>query len=72
MEEGFLYLDSSALVKLVLPEPETDALLQLLADWGERVSSSLAAVEVQRARGAHPTTNWYTEEPNVWSRAYTS
>ncbi len=49
MEEGFLYLDSSALVKLVLPEPETDALLRLLADWEERVSSALAAVEVQRA-----------------------
>ncbi len=49
MEEDFLYLDSSALVKLVLPEPETDALLELLADWQERVSSALAAVEVSRA-----------------------
>jgi predicted nucleic acid-binding protein len=49
MAEGFLYLDSSALVKLVLPEPETDALLRLLADWEDRVSSALATVEVSRA-----------------------
>jgi len=47
--EGFLYLDSSALVKLVLPEPETDALLNLLGEWDERASSALAAVEVIRA-----------------------
>lgn len=46
---GFLYLDSSALVKLVLPEAESDALLRLLADWEERVTSALAVVEVQRA-----------------------
>ena len=49
MAAGFLYLDSSALVKLVLPEPETDALLDLLGDWEDRVSSALAAVEVIRA-----------------------
>ncbi len=49
MPEGFLYLDSSALVKLVLPEAETDALLALLAEWEEHVSSALAAVEVPRA-----------------------
>ena len=44
-----LYLDSSALVKLVSPEPETPALLRLLHDWPERVSSVLARVEVLRA-----------------------
>lgn len=49
MSEGLLYLDSSALVKLVLPEPETEALLELLKLWPERVSSSLARVEVLRA-----------------------
>ncbi len=49
MAEGFLYLDSSALVKLVVPETETNALLDLLADWEDRVSSALAAVEVPRA-----------------------
>ena len=43
---GLLYLDSSALVKLVLAEPETEALLGLLAAWPERISSALARVEV--------------------------
>lgn len=44
-----LYLDSSALVKLVNPEPESRALTELLADWPERISSALARVEVLRA-----------------------
>jgi predicted nucleic acid-binding protein len=46
---GLLYLDSSALVKLVLPEDETVALREALFDWPERVSSELAGVEVLRA-----------------------
>ena len=49
MNEKLLYLDSSALVKLVLPEPETQALLGLIQRWPERISSSLARVEVLRA-----------------------
>jgi len=49
MPAGYLYLDSSALVKLVLPEPESAALLSLLADWEMHVSSAVAAVEVPRA-----------------------
>ncbi len=49
MSEKLLYLDSSAIVKFVLPEPGTDALLALLADWHERISSVLARVEVSRA-----------------------
>ena len=44
-----LYLDSSAIVKLVAPEPETDALIDFLATDPERVSSALALVEVSRA-----------------------
>jgi predicted nucleic acid-binding protein len=44
-----LYLDSSAIVKLVVREPETEALIALLADWPERVSSALSRVEVMRA-----------------------
>lgn len=44
-----LYLDSSALVKLVSPAPESRALTELLADWPERISSALARVEVLRA-----------------------
>jgi uncharacterized protein len=46
---GLLYLDSSALVKLVLSEPETGTLLELLSAWPERVSSALSRVEVLRA-----------------------
>jgi predicted nucleic acid-binding protein len=48
VNEGLLYLDSSALVKLVLPEPETGALFELIRLWPERISSSLARVEVLR------------------------
>ena len=44
-----LYLDSSALVKLVVAEPETPVLLEFLAGWPYRVSSVLARVEVARA-----------------------
>jgi hypothetical protein len=44
-----LYLDSSALVKLVLPEAESVALLESLKAWPARVSSELARVEVMRA-----------------------
>ena len=43
------YVDSSAIVKLVAPEPETDALIALLGTDPERVSSALAFVEVRRA-----------------------
>ena len=44
-----LYLDSSALVKLVTREPESAALLSLLEPRPEVVSSVLARVEVLRA-----------------------
>lgn len=43
------YLDSSALVKLVVPEPESERLLAHLAPGGEAVSSMLSVVEVSRA-----------------------
>lgn len=43
---GVLYLDASALVKLVLREPESEALTKLLSDWPRRASSSVARVEV--------------------------
>lgn len=46
---SLLYLDSSALVKLVAREPETPALLSLLEPRPEVVSSALARVEVLRA-----------------------
>jgi uncharacterized protein len=44
-----VYLDSSAIVKLVMPEPETHALMEALQHWPDRVSSTAARVEVHRA-----------------------
>jgi hypothetical protein len=44
-----VYLDSSAVVKLVVPEAETDALMAALEGWPDRVASALAATEVHRA-----------------------
>lgn len=44
-----LYLDSSALVKLVLVEPESAALTDELELWAQHVSSIIAEVEVHRA-----------------------
>ena len=49
MRGELLYLDSSALVKLVLPEPESAALVESLASWPACVTSELARVEVVRA-----------------------
>jgi predicted nucleic acid-binding protein len=43
------YVDSSALVKLIVREPETDALRRYLASAGSLTSSVLASVEVARA-----------------------
>lgn len=44
-----VYLDTSALVKLVVPEPESEALEQELHRWTDGASSSLAWVELPRA-----------------------
>ena len=49
MNKGLLYLDSSALVKLIVREAETAALIAFAGGWPERVSSQLARVEVPRA-----------------------
>ena len=49
MAQGLLYLDSSAIVKLVMPEIESRALRHMLRAWPDRVSSVIAAVEVERA-----------------------
>ena len=43
-----IYLDSTALVKLVLPEPESAALFQFLEAHPERVTSAVARIEVMR------------------------
>jgi predicted nucleic acid-binding protein len=43
------YLDSSALVKLVVDEPESDALRDELTGWIAQASSDIARVELRRA-----------------------
>lgn len=60
-----VYLDSSAILKLVVPEPESSALGRYLATEPERVSSALARVEVVRAarrRSAAPETRRRADE----------
>ena len=49
LSAGVLYLDSSAILKLVIDEPESSALLSLLESFPDRASSALARVEVHRA-----------------------
>jgi uncharacterized protein len=50
---GVVYLDSSAIVKLVVREPETNALLRFLSPGHLQVTSALARVEVVRAVRRH-------------------
>lgn len=58
------YLDSCAIVKLVVPELESQALRRYLAVRYDRVASGLVRVEVFRAlRRAHAS------EPATWHRA---
>jgi uncharacterized protein len=45
---SLVYLDASALVKLVVVEPESAALERFLRDWESRVTSRISAVEVVR------------------------
>lgn len=42
------YVDSSALLKLVLPEPERPALERVLLRWPDRISSVLLPIECRR------------------------
>lgn len=44
-----IYLDSSAIVKLVVREPESPALRRFLSSHRDRISCSLARTEVLRA-----------------------
>lgn len=46
---GVLYVDTSALVKLVVREPESDAVEREFARWSGLATSSLTAVELARA-----------------------
>lgn len=47
-----IYLDSSALVKLVVREPESAALMRYIGQHSERASCALARTEVVRAVSA--------------------
>jgi uncharacterized protein len=49
-----VYLDSSALVKLVAPEEETDALAAFLAQHRSQATSVIGLVEVRRAAARRP------------------
>ncbi len=49
MVERLAYLDTSALVKLVVSEPESPSLLRSLAQWPNRVSATLVRTEATRA-----------------------
>ena len=48
MSDALVYLDSSAILKLVFEEPETPALVEFLRAWPARVASTLSRVEVMR------------------------
>lgn len=55
-DEGLVravYLDASALVKLIVAEPESEALRRFLQQHPIRVSCALARVEVPRAVAGH-------------------
>lgn len=52
---SLLYLDASALVKLVLVEDESAALTAFLATWSHLVSSAIVRTEVPRAARAVTT-----------------
>jgi predicted nucleic acid-binding protein len=45
---SLLYMDSSALVKLIVPERESAALRHELRSWPERVSNVIAEIELER------------------------
>jgi predicted nucleic acid-binding protein len=49
VDRGLAYADSSALVKLVIDEPESDALERHLVDGPVLATSRIALVEVSRA-----------------------
>lgn len=51
MTDTVVYLDSSAILKLVFEESETPALVEFLRQWPVRVSSALARIEVMRIAG---------------------
>ena len=49
MNAEVAYLDASAVVKLLMREPETSALRRRLGEWPRRASAALLQVELLRA-----------------------
>jgi predicted nucleic acid-binding protein len=43
------YVDTSAIVKLIVVEPESEALVEALPRWPDLITSAVARVEVHRA-----------------------
>jgi len=69
VNDKFLYLDSSAILKIIVPEPESKVLFELLRDWPVRVSSELAWAEVLRAlRRADATVPQFRRGQKVLDR----
>jgi hypothetical protein len=54
LKPEFVYLDSSALVKIVVREKESEALLAFVAANPARVTSAVSVTEVRRAIGRLP------------------
>ncbi len=55
MPRALVYLDASALVKLVVVEPESAALSTFVGEWEYMITSRISAVEVARAAGREAT-----------------
>lgn len=56
MSDRYVYLDTSAFVKLCWPEPESVALYALLRSWPLRVSAALLYTEALRAAQRQPAS----------------
>jgi hypothetical protein len=74
---GVLYADTSALVKLVVREAETEALDRTIVEWDRIATSEIAAIELPAPRHAHAPTDAATSPtdasssnsspPSAWS-----
>jgi predicted nucleic acid-binding protein len=54
LPDSLLYLDASALVKLLVAEPESEALSAFVGEWRYRITSRITTVEVTRAVRREP------------------
>ena len=61
------YLDSSAIAKLVMPEPEHEILRAFLASYPNRATSIIGVIEVGRAVSRRDASHG-RDLPDLWSR----